>query len=100
MMAYSFSFNCLSTSSLVNAEKVEVLFNETYYANFYNENDKVGLSIIRPSQHKLTLRTIYGDKETVFVPYMKKATDYDSPNQIFLEYLNAKRQIIDIDWDD
>ena len=87
-------------TSLVNAEKVEVLFNETYYANFYNENDKVGLSIIRPSQHKLTLRTIYGDKETVFVPYMKKATDYDSPNQIFLEYLNAKRQIIDIDWDD
>ena len=85
-------------TSLLYAEQVEVRFNETYYANLYNENDSYGLCIIRPSQHAFSLKSIYADKETVFVPYMKKCTEWDKPSQIFLEYLNAKRQVIDIDW--
>ena len=91
--------NHTNDTSLVNAEKVEVQFNETYYANLYNESDPFGLCIVRPYQHKFSLRTLYADKETVFIPYMKKATDWDSPNQVFLEYLNANRQVIDIDWE-
>ena len=85
-------------TSLLYAEQVEVVFDETYYANIYNEKDSYGLCIIRPSQHKFSLRSIYADKETVFVPYMKKASEWDKPSQVFLEYLNAKRQVIDIDW--
>ena len=85
-------------TSLLYAEQVEINFNETYYANLYNENDSYGLCIIRPSQHAFSLKSIYADKETVFVPYMKKAGEWDKPSQIFLEYLNAKRQVIDIDW--
>ena len=30
---------------------------------------------------------------------MKKSTEWDKPQQVFLEYLNAKKQIIDIDWE-
>ena len=85
-------------TSLLYAEQVEVNFDETYYANLYNEADSYGLCIIRPSQHNFSLKSIYADKETVFVPYMKKCSEWDKPSQIFLEYLNAKRQVIDIDW--
>ena len=85
-------------TSLLYAEQIEVVFDETYYANLYNEKDSYGLCIIRPYQHKFSLKSIYADKETVFVPYMKKSSEWDKPSQVFLEYLNAKSQIIDIDW--
>ena len=86
-------------TSRVYAEKVDVQFSETYYANLYNEDDYYGLSIIRPNQHHIGLTKIYASDETVFVPYMKKASEWDKPNQVFLEYLNSNRQIIDIDWE-
>ena len=91
--------NHTTDNSLFYAEQVEILFSETYYANLYNEDENVGLCIIRPNQHKLSLRTIYASEETVFAPYMKKCKEWDKPNQVFLEYLNAKRQVIDIDWE-
>lgn len=86
-------------TSIKYAEQVDIRFNETYYANLYNEDDSYGLCIIRPNQHHISLKTIYADKETVFAPYMKKSAEWDKPSQIFLEYLNSKRQVIDIDWE-
>ena len=86
-------------NSKAYAEQVEILFSETYFANIYNDDDNCGLCIIRPSQHKFSLTNIYADKETVFAPYMKKCQEWDKPNQVFLEYLNSKRQVIDIDWE-
>lgn len=86
-------------TSLEFADRTEVYFKETYYANLFNEDDDFGLCIVRPSQHQFSLKSIYADKETVLIPYMKKASDWDKPSQVFLEYLNAKQQIIDIDWE-
>lgn len=86
-------------NSLVYAEQVEVLFTETYFANLYDEDSNVGLCVIRPNQHKISLRNIFASEETVFAPYMKKSAEWDKPSQIFLEYLNSKRQVIDIDWE-
>ena len=87
-------------TSIRNANKVQITFDETYYANLYNEYSPLGLCIIRPNQNPLTLRNISASDETVLAPYMKKATEWDKPNQVFLEYLNANRQIIDIDWEE
>ena len=87
-------------TSIRNANKVQITFDETYYANFYNEDSPVGLCVIRPNQNPLTLRNISASDETVLAPYMKKANEWDKPNQVFLEYLNANRQIIDIDWEE
>ena len=87
-------------TSIRNANKVQITFDETYYANLYNEDSPVGLCIIRPNQNPLTLRNISASDETVLAPYMKKANEWDKPNQVFLEYLNANRQIIDIDWEE
>ena len=86
-------------TSRVYAEQVEVHFAETYYANIYNAKDNCGLCIIRPNQEPFSLNTIYASSETVFAPYMKRATEWDKPSQVFFEYLNAKKQIIDIDWE-
>lgn len=86
-------------TSQVYAEQTEIQFTKTYYANLYNDDENCGLGIGRPSQHKIGLRYIYADDETVFIPYMKKASEWDKPSQVFLEYLNAKRQIVDIDWE-
>ena len=86
-------------TSRVYAEQVEIQFADTYYANLYDENSTCGLCIARPYQEPFSLRSIYASKETVLIPYMKSATEWDKPNQVFLEYLNAKRQIIDIDWE-
>ena len=86
-------------NSKAYAEQVEILFNETYFANIYNDNENIGLCIIRPSQHKFSLTNIYADAETVFAPYMRKCQEWDKPSQVFLEYLNSKRQVIDIDWE-
>lgn len=87
-------------TSIRNANKVQITFDETYYANLYNEDSPVGLCIIRPNQNPLTLRNISASDETVLAPYMKKANEWDKPQQVFLEYLNANRQIIDIDWEE
>lgn len=87
-------------TSIRNANKVQITFDETYYANLYNEDSPVGLCIIRPNQNPLTLRNISASDETVLAPYMKKANEWDKPQQVLLEYLNANRQIIDIDWEE
>ena len=86
-------------TSRVYAEQVEVHFADTYFANLYNEKDSGGLCIARPYQEPFSLRSIYASKETVLIPYMKKCAQWDKPEQVFLEYLNANRQIIDIDWE-
>ena len=86
--------------SLVNANKVEITFDESYYANLYFEKSPTGLCIIRPNQKPFTLRNLTASDETVLAPYMKKSTEWDKPSQVFLEYLNANRQTIDIDWEE
>jgi len=86
-------------TSRVYAEQVEVHFADTYFANLYNDKDSGGLCIARPYQEPFSLRSIYASKETVLIPYMKKCAQWDKPEQVFLEYLNANRQTIDIDWE-
>lgn len=86
-------------TSRVFAEQVEIHFADTYYANLYDEKSSCGLCVARPYQEPFSLRSIYASNETVLIPYMKTATEWDKPNQVFLEYLNANRQIIDIDWE-
>ena len=84
-------------TSKITAEQMEIIFSETYFANIYNEDDNYGLCIVRPNQEPISLRKIYANEETVLIPYMKKSTYWDKPNQVFLEYLNSKRQVIDIE---
>lgn len=86
-------------TSRVFAEQVTINFADTYFANIYNNKDNCGLCIARPNQEPFTLTTLSASSETVLIPYMKKATEWDKPQQVFLEYLNAKQQVIDIDWE-
>ena len=81
------------------AEQVTINFADTYFANIYDENSSCGLCIARPYQEPFTLTSLKASSETVLIPYMKKSTEWDKPSQVFLEYLNAKKQIIDIDWE-
>ena len=87
-------------TSMKYANDVEVLFDETYYANIYFEDSPVGLCVIRPTQEPFALNTLKASAETVLAPYMKKSKEWDKPEQVFLEYLNAKRQTIDINWEE
>lgn len=86
-------------TSRVYAEQVEVQFADTYYANIYNDKSNCGLCIGRPYQEPFSLRKLTASKETVLIPYMKNCKEWDKPSQVFLEYLNANRQVIDIDWE-
>lgn len=86
-------------TSRLYAEQVEVQFADTYFANIYNDKDNCGLCIARPYQEPFTLTSLKASSETVLIPYMKTATEWDKPSQVFLEYLNAKQQVIDIDWE-
>ena len=86
-------------TSRVFAEQVTINFADTYFANIYNDKDNCGLCVARPYQEPFTLTTLSASSETVLIPYMKKSTEWDKPQQVFLEYLNAKKQIIDIDWE-
>ena len=86
-------------TSRLYAEQVTINFADTYFANIYNDKDNCGLCVARPYQEPFTLTTLSASSETVLIPYMKKATEWDKPQQVFLEYLNAKKQIIDIDWE-
>lgn len=81
------------------AEQVTINFADTYFANIYDENSSCGLCIARPYQEPFTLTSLKASSETVLIPYMKKSTEWDKPQQVFLEYLNAKQQVIDIDWE-
>ena len=87
-------------TSRVYANQVQVLFTDTYYAELYDDDAPCGLGIIRPNQKSFSLRTLTKDTETVLVPFMKKCSEYDKVEQVFLEYLNSKEQTIDILWDD
>ena len=87
-------------TSMKYANDVEVLFDETYYANIYFEDSPVGLCVIRPTQEPFALNTLKASAETVLAPYMKKSKEWDKPENVFLEYLNAKRQTIDINWEE
>ena len=84
-------------TSKITAEQTEIIFSETYYANLYDEESSCGLCVVRPNQQSISLRRIYANEETVLIPYMKKATYWDKPQQVFIEYLNTKRQVIDIE---
>ena len=86
-------------TSRLFAEQVTINFADTYFANIYNDKDNCGLCIARPYQEPFTLTTLNASSETVLIPYMKNATEWDKPQQVFLEYLNAKQQVIDIDWE-
>ena len=86
-------------TSRVYAEQVEVQFADTYTANIYNDKSNCGLCIGRPYQEPFSLRKLTASKETVLIPYMKNCKEWDKPSQVFLEYLNANRQVIDIDWE-
>ena len=86
-------------TSRVYAEQVEVQFADTYYANIYNDKSNCGLCIGRPYQEPFSLRKLTASNETVLIPYMKNCKEWDKPSQVFLEYLNANRQVIDIDWE-
>lgn len=86
-------------TSRVYAEQVEVQFADTYTANIYNDKSNCGLCIGRPYQEPFSLRSLYASNETVLIPYMKSCKEWDKPSQVFLEYLNANRQVIDIDWE-
>lgn len=86
-------------TSRVYAEQVEIQFADTYTANIYNDKSNCGLCIGRPYQEPFSLRSLYASNETVLIPYMKNSKEWDKPSQVFLEYLNANRQVIDIDWE-
>ncbi len=86
-------------NSKANASKIEVKFNETYYANLYDDDAPCGLCIVRPYKESFTLRNLSKAKETVLIPYMKKCSEWDKPENVFIEYFNTNEQIINIDWE-
>lgn len=86
-------------NSEFNASQVEIKFNETYYANLYDEDAPCGLCIVRPYKEKFTLKQLSRANETVLIPYMKKCNEWDKPENVFIEYFNSKEQIINIDWE-
>ena len=86
-------------NSKANASRVEVKFNETYYANLYDDDAPCGLCIVRPYKESFTLRNLSKAKETVFIPYMKKCSEWDKPENVFIEYFNTNEQIVNIDWE-
>lgn len=85
--------------SIINANNITIMFDETYYANLYDEIAPIGLCVIRPLKTPFTLRELSASKETVLAPYMKKCKEWDKPKNVFLEYLNSKAQKIDIEWE-
>lgn len=85
-------------TSLVNASKVELTFNETYYACLYDDDSPCGLAVFRPNKQPFTLRTLTKSNETVLIPYMKTYAEYDSVDKLILEYLNSNEQIINVEW--
>ena len=86
-------------NSKANASKIEVKFNETYYANLYDNDAPCGLCIVRPYKESFTLKTLNKAKESVLIPYMKKCSEWDKPENVFIEYFNSNEQIINIDWE-
>ena len=84
--------------SLANAVRVELSFNESYYACLYDDDSPCGLAICRPNKQSFTLRTLVKSKETVLIPYMKNYSEYDDVKNIFLEYLSSKDQVINVNW--
>ena len=86
-------------TSKANAARVEINFNETYYANLYDNDAPCGLCVVRPYKENFTLRKLRKAKETVLIPYMKKCSEWDKPENVLIEYFNSKEQIINIDWE-
>ena len=65
----------------------------------YDEKDPSGLGIFRLGKEPFTLRSLASAEETVLVPYMKNAAEWDRVENIFMEYLNSREQIVNIDWE-
>jgi len=84
--------------SLANATRVELSFNETYYACLYDDDSPTGLAIARPNKQSFTLRNLTKSKETILIPYMKDYSEYDDVEKVFLEYLNSKDQVVNVEW--
>ena len=62
-------------TSKANDAQIEIKFDETYYANIYDEVSPCGLGIIRADKTPFSLRRLYTSKETILMPYMKKCTE-------------------------
>lgn len=84
--------------SLANATRVELSFDETYYACLYDDDAPCGLAICRPNKQPFTLRSLTKSNETVLIPYMKNYAEHDAIEKIFLEYLNSKDQVVNVRW--
>lgn len=82
-----------------NASTAEIHFTESYYCCLYDEKDPSGLGIFRLGKEPFTLRSLASAEETVLVPYMKNAAEWDRVENIFMEYLNSREQIVNIDWE-
>lgn len=84
--------------TLANAVRTEIAFNETYYACLYDNDSPSGLAICRPTKQSFTLRSLTRSKETLLIPYMKNYSEYDDVAKVFLEYLNSKDQVVNVEW--
>lgn len=76
--------------------KTEIKFTSNFYANFYTNDEKTYLQVIRPYYNSMDTKTITKSKVTVLAPHLADEDDVDDPNNIGLEYMNMSEQVIEI----
>lgn len=79
----------------MNESSIEFINNS--YANVYsNTRDGDYLQIIRPTKTPFTTKNLTRATETVLVPHLVGETDFDKPQNIFMEYINQTEQVTNI----
>ena len=73
-----------------------VSFDDSVNCELHKQNDRVGLSVIRPNRKGIQLNRILKNDLTIFYPYVVTERECDEPDSVALEYLYMKEQEIKI----
>lgn len=76
--------------------KTDIKFTSNFYANFYTNDEKTYLQVIRPYYNSMDTKTLTKSKITVLAPHLSNEDDVDDPNNLGLEYMNMSEQVIEI----
>jgi hypothetical protein len=71
-------------------------FNNFFYIKLENNNSDYGLMVVKTDFTNIYANKLPKSKNTILIPYNKKATEYNSPENLINEWFNHVEQKTDI----
>jgi len=76
----------------INSRVDDIDFNKFFYVKLENESSDVGLMVVKADFTNISMNSIPKSTKTVLIPYNKKATGFNTPENLLFEWMNHIEQ--------